>query len=138
MCLCYTNHALDSFLEALITSGVDIDSVKRLGDSEKISELIRNCKLEKGKFNRDELMQSREVTAELEQQEKLANGYFDLLSKHSTWNRNSWSAIKASIEFDNSIEILVDQLRNPVLNDSKEVLVGKKGKNIADDYTFML
>ena len=39
--LCYTNHALDSFLEGLIDQGVPPDDIVRIGASGKISERLR-------------------------------------------------------------------------------------------------
>ena len=55
--LCYTNHALDSFLEALLDAGLPEDSFVRLGGSKKTSErlvprLLRN--LDESKFSPSE------------------------------------------------------------------------------------
>jgi len=35
VCVCYTNHALDQFLEGLVNSGVDVNDVIRLGGRSK-------------------------------------------------------------------------------------------------------
>ena len=41
MCVCYTNHALDQFLEDLMNAGVPKEDMVRLGSSRKISEVIK-------------------------------------------------------------------------------------------------
>jgi hypothetical protein len=53
LCLCYTNHALDSFLEALMDVGIPTESFVRLGSSPKISARLKpRClrELEQNKF----------------------------------------------------------------------------------------
>eukprot|EP00981_Chlorochromonas_danica_P002871 scaffold572_cov163-Ochromonas_danica.AAC.1 len=42
-CLCYTNHALDSFLESLLDDGLPASSIIRLGYPAKISKKIKPC-----------------------------------------------------------------------------------------------
>ena len=49
LCICYTNHALDSFLESLLDAGVEKDLFVRLGKSPKISERLRELCLEEKK-----------------------------------------------------------------------------------------
>ena len=41
LCLCYTNHALDSFLESLLDSGMKLNQFIRLGSSPKISDRLK-------------------------------------------------------------------------------------------------
>ena len=41
LCLCYTNHALDSFLESLLDSGMKLEQFIRLGSSPKISDRLK-------------------------------------------------------------------------------------------------
>jgi hypothetical protein len=40
LCCCYTNHALDNFLEALIDAGVNQGSIVRMGSSKKSSDRL--------------------------------------------------------------------------------------------------
>ncbi len=51
LCLCYTNHALDDFLETLVDHGVPLEGVVRLGRSPKISERMKPCCLENVRRN---------------------------------------------------------------------------------------
>lgn len=41
LAICYTNHALDDFLESLVDNGVPLGSIVRLGNSPKISERMK-------------------------------------------------------------------------------------------------
>eukprot|EP00808_Paulinella_micropora_P013954 g63803.t1 len=41
LCLCFTNHALDSFLESLLDASIDKEKFIRLGHSEKISQRLK-------------------------------------------------------------------------------------------------
>lgn len=43
LCLCYTNHALDSFLESLLESGIPARGIIRLGSITKMSERVKEC-----------------------------------------------------------------------------------------------
>jgi hypothetical protein len=42
LCVCFTNHALDSFLEGLLDAGVDLASIVRCGARSK-SERLQAC-----------------------------------------------------------------------------------------------
>lgn len=42
LCICYTNHALDDFLESLIDSGISKEKIIRLGNSPKVSERLKS------------------------------------------------------------------------------------------------
>ena len=41
LCLCYTNHALDDFLETLVDNGISLESIVRLGSGPKISPRLK-------------------------------------------------------------------------------------------------
>ena len=59
LCMCYTNHALDSFLESLVDAGVSLAAITRLGRSPKISERLKSrCmdQLSESTFNRSQNM----------------------------------------------------------------------------------
>eukprot|EP01033_Poteriospumella_lacustris_P015308 gene15308-10946_t len=43
LCICYTNHALDSFLESLLDAGIPARKILRLGSAAKVSERIKPC-----------------------------------------------------------------------------------------------
>lgn len=43
LCICYTNHALDSFLESLLDAGIPATTILRLGSAAKVSERIKPC-----------------------------------------------------------------------------------------------
>ena len=46
LCLCYTNHALDDFLESLVKNGVELDDIIRMGGSPKISPALKDSILD--------------------------------------------------------------------------------------------
>jgi hypothetical protein len=45
LCLCYTNHALDDFLQSIVADGFPKSGIKRLGKSPKMSEDMKSCSL---------------------------------------------------------------------------------------------
>ena len=52
LCLCYTNHALDDFLETLVDNGIILESIIRLGSAPKISSRMKARCLEELKQGR--------------------------------------------------------------------------------------
>ena len=86
LCICYTNHALDSFLESLLDAGVDKTLFVRLGKSPKISERLRDLCLEEKKhpFTQSE---TREF-ASIKEQQKLLEG--KIIKVQSKINKSQW------------------------------------------------
>ena len=93
LCLCYTNHALDSFLESLIDAGIPDTNFIRLGSSFKISERLKpRClrELKEGSFNQGE----RRCYAMLKtEQEHLCKDLEEL--KDRLGNRSHWGTTEA-------------------------------------------
>eukprot|EP01041_Mallomonas_annulata_P009811 gene9811-20409_t len=96
LCLCYTNHALDSFLEELIKAGVPKTGIVGIGNSPKISEELQSCCLNKDNEERFDNQQKRRY-AMLNQQEDALFEAFKVLETRavnsSDWGKHSWPAV---------------------------------------------
>ena len=102
LCLCYTNHALDSFLEALLDAGIPANKFIRLGNSPKISERLKpRCLrvLEEAKFTPTE---NRAFAGLKQQQTELEVKIEDLrcLFAQSIWGRSLqwWQSVESFLE----------------------------------------
>ena len=61
LCICFTNHALDQFLEALLDSNiVTVDEVVRVGSRSK-SERLALCVMQRGKETTEEYKRRKEI-----------------------------------------------------------------------------
>ena len=70
LCLCYTNHALDNFLESLIDEGVKSSDIVRLGSSPKISERLKSrCLKELSELSFDRFQNRRYAILKQQQEE---------------------------------------------------------------------
>lgn len=97
LCMCYTNHALDNFLEALLDAGVPLTSLVRLGSSPKISERLK-CRTI---WNLDRQSRHDEhylsIDSELQdEEEQLEAELFDLKREleSAVLGPNSWAAAR--------------------------------------------
>jgi superfamily II DNA or RNA helicase len=94
LCVCYTNHALDQFLECLIAAG--ITNIVRIGGNSKNAALdtyqLRN-KSYRVPFTS---VQSRQFAILKQRQGELQNGIMKLLSQKP--NPNSWDDIRKYLE----------------------------------------
>ncbi|TPX60813.1 hypothetical protein PhCBS80983_g01564 [Powellomyces hirtus] len=71
LCVCYTNHALDQFLEDLIKAGIPEDDIVRVGGRSK-SIALANRNLQNVVFNsktRDEIRRTKELEKETQELE---------------------------------------------------------------------
>ncbi|KAI8920392.1 hypothetical protein DFJ77DRAFT_497413 [Powellomyces hirtus] len=71
LCVCYTNHALDQFLEDMIKAGIPEDDIVRVGGRSK-SIALANCNLQNVVFNsktRDEIRRTKELEKETQELE---------------------------------------------------------------------
>lgn len=128
VCVCFTNHALDQFLEDLIDIGVDRNLIARLGQSPKISAKIESLQLQKiaasqpkSKLHGRVLFQllntasdRRVKISDLDQRIKAVNGSATL----------SW--LEAEPYFSTMQPSLLDSFAPSA--DAGEQIVGKRGK----------
>ena len=132
LCLCYTNHALDSFLEELIDNQIPVNSFVRMGFSKKASAAIQpRCLSElqkqgRGQFDRDE---SRTFAILKGEQENLQRELKSCLSQmtHSKWGTTKrwWQQIKNFL--DESYPFELEDLCLPSSSDSFQ-------STLADEY----
>ena len=122
LCLCYTNHALDSFLESLMDAGIPDEKIVRLGSSPKISDRLRSrClrELPQSKFSREETAgfarlktEQKELCSKLNEQIRLVNS--------ATWGQGdkSWSKVRDFLDREHMLDEL-EQLAVPSDEDDR-------------------
>lgn len=137
LCLCYTNHALDSFLEDVMDNGgVPEECVKRIGGSIKISDRLKNCTLQQNSSSDAyEVRASKRVWIEaLKEKLNEASNTFDILQRHTDWNEHSWQDANCYFEIcklENCDE--PDSVMHDFVVPSGSagfVMVGKKNKKL--------
>ena len=138
LCLCYTNHALDSFLLDLIKAGVPKDYFVRLGSSPKIDPKIKSrClgELEEVKFGKSERAAYGAIKRESETLEVRLKELLQSIAESSTWAKSEswWRKIEEWLE-DHYYEEL-DQLEIPEIVDSDGFRrTGENGKELKRNY----
>lgn len=136
LCLCFTNHALDSFLEALLDAKIPEDKFVRLGSSPKISERLKPRCL--GEIAEDEAFAPSEsrIFAGLKTQQEVLERRILVLQKQMShggiWGKNYswWRTIKDFLKRSYPAEL--DELRVPKTEDF--IQVGKKNQRIEKNY----
>jgi hypothetical protein len=136
--MCYTNHALDNFLEALLDSGVHPDKITRIGSEAKVSDRLKQCCLSErsqGNFSRSETGLWRLNKTNLEAADKNLNENVDKLT-HQTWGAKWWSTVAVFLlEGSNEHRQAWKQLTVPLPSGEDEFhMVGKNNQNIEADY----
>lgn len=141
LCLCYTNHALDSFLEALIdNAGISINDVVRLGSSPKMREQFKSRGLKSLDVTHTRAQKSifAQCKAHQNQLTESINAHANELTQ-SYWGANDWQSVKEFLwEYsdDDDARDVVRQLTVPVdqlENSNGMKKVGKKGKEMSED-----
>ena len=128
--LCYTNHALDQFLEDLLDIGIAKESIVRLGSKSTLRTKPLNISEQKSTYKRDKAMWNM-----IDDQKNIAEGYHDLMLKRITAYANfrvSKDAILDYLEFSEESEFF-DAFSVPEQEDGMSV-VGSKGKKIGRHY----
>ena len=142
LCLCYTNHALDSFLLDLIDAGVPADLFVRLGSSPKIDPRIKSrCLGEVNSsvntdFGRNERAAYGSIKNESKVLEERFNEIINEVTKNSVWGRSVtwWNIISDWMENSEHYEKL-DEFLVPSFEDSNGfVLAGEGGKALKSNY----
>eukprot|EP01041_Mallomonas_annulata_P005723 gene5723-11565_t len=143
LCLCYTNHALDSFLEELIAVGVPKKRIVRIGKSPKISEELQDCCLtntSETQFDRQQRYRYAMLKKEEERlQDRFKSIENDVLNS-SDWGASSWPMVSDYLQYAGTDQLFtiyqalaaVTSTYNPS-NDSYQS-VGRRGRTMAPDY----
>ena len=140
LCLCYTNHALDSFLLDLINAGVPEKLFIRLGSSPKIDAKIKSRCLGgvSSSINTDFGRTERAAYAKIKQEsETLEPRLKDIMKdiSDSVWGKSLkwWQRISEWMEEYYYEEH--DQLKTPdATDDDGFVLTGANGKDLQKNY----
>lgn len=128
--LCYTNHALDQFLEDLLDIGISPDSIVRLGSKSTQRTKQLNMFEQKRTYKHDAAMWKM-----IDEQKSLAEGYHDpLVSKIASYRKFQLSkdALLGYLEFSDDSEYF-DAFAVPEQPDGMSV-VGARGKAINQHY----
>ncbi|KAF2189155.1 P-loop containing nucleoside triphosphate hydrolase protein [Zopfia rhizophila CBS 207.26] len=122
--ICYTNHALDQFLEDLLDIGIAPDSIVRLGSKSTSRTESLNISKQRSTFIR-----SRESYNIIDDQKSLAEGYYNVLASKVDQYRKlkvSKIALLEYLEFSDDPDFF-DAFVIPEEVDGME-LVGSKGR----------
>jgi DNA polymerase III delta prime subunit len=134
LCLCYTNHALDSFLESLIENGIKKTIIKRIGYSPKIADAIKPlCLNSRGR--KLEHWEYRRYCEWKEELQRNAQTGFHLL-KHASipWDEHSFRYVKQYLE-DKCMDDELRQLSN-IDYDDEELDDGWERKTASESATY--
>ena len=132
MCLCYTNHALDSFLESLIAvGGISAKKICRLGNVTKMSETIKECSLQRdeySKFNKGQFTLHRSYQ---EQESSFRSEILQLSEElNYSFTSGSWPYVRdIMIDIDSSFEYLFQQFEVTSSDDGMRI-VGRHNRTI--------
>lgn len=132
--LCYTNHALDQFLEDLLDMGVDSDSILRLGS--KSTDRTESMMLRNHGPKRPRLSQAQYKTSQFYRYDaaESANETFGEGMAFSRWKQSSKDILE-SLDCDLNNAHFYEALTVPEVTDGVEV-VGKSGKAINSFYLY--
>lgn len=143
LCLCYTNHALDNFLESLLDNGVT--RIARLGNSPKISErLQKHCVRENELFDDSQRIRANRISEEIQRLSFELDSMKSKVLNSSTLDRNSWGFIQesffkfTSVEQSELEELQVEKLAPKGLFELTKGFtnVGSKGAAVTDKYLY--
>jgi hypothetical protein len=131
--ICYTNHALDQFLEDLLNIGIPAESMVRLGakstDRTKCLNLYEQSSSYKRSKASYDLMDKLKDDAD-----KQEEGLQKALDSYRNF-RTSWNAILEYLEFSEEDEHFYAALSIPA-QEGDMTKVGKRGKAARPDYLF--
>jgi hypothetical protein len=144
LCICYTNHALDDFLESLVSSDVPLTSIVRLGNSPKISESMKSrciTNIDETAFNRLQSQTYGTLKAQLKESEDVIHEMRSDV-EYFEWGRNSWKDVEAflarfpkrSLEHKALLELRMQQDEFNLPGMQK---VGKGGKKAQPDEVWL-
>ncbi|KAF2471116.1 P-loop containing nucleoside triphosphate hydrolase protein [Lindgomyces ingoldianus] len=128
--ICYTNHALDQFLEELLDIGIDARSIVRLGSKSTVRTKPLNITEQKSTYKH-----SRCTWTTIDNLRSLAEGYYESLTFKIARYRNfqvSKDALLEYLEFSDDSNFF-DAFTVPEQSDGMS-LVGSKGKKVGRHY----
>ena len=131
--VCYTNHALDQFLEDLLTAGIPGTQMVRLGSTKKSPDQIKNLGLSVQATPRNlggnhwAMLDGKRQTA-IEHASTLRTEFQSYLAKDATL-----ADLKIQTELDLSDPEFEDAFNIPDTGDGMR-RVAKKGKSVGDHY----
>ena len=129
LCLCYTNHALDGFLEALLDAGVPPELFVRLGGSAKISDRLRPRSLRELPESKFDSVENRAFAGLKRRQEELEGevGRLRGTLDSSTWGKTPawWATVSEFLEMEHPEAL--EQFSAPVVDTGGFGVAGKKG-----------
>jgi hypothetical protein len=136
LCLCYTNHALDSFLESLLDTRGGAAGIKRLGNKKKISQKLLSYDsiyIEMKKGNESD-QASKQRYGRTKEYLKEAENKLEYIKAFKPWGKKSFNQVcKFLIETPE----LLRQLQNGTADSGAGmVVVGAKGKRREADYAY--
>eukprot|EP00762_Andalucia_godoyi_P008529 ANDGO_01319.mRNA.1 Protein cfxQ homolog len=139
LCVCYTNHALDQFLEDLLDRGVAEKDIVRLGSSSKMTDRIANLSLQRQKDqqvprSKEENRVYGQAKDEMRELREEAKELFERLRALNLHSTIFWRDLVAGME-ELSKGRDLDPLRTHK-SDDFGVVIGKRGKAAADDDLF--
>lgn len=141
LCLCYTNHALDSFLLDLIEAGVPKKLFIRLGSSPKIDPQIKSRCLGEAnssvdtKFGREERTAYAVIKKESESLEPRFKNVFEFVTNKSVWGKSKlwWQTISEWLEceyYEEHAQLFV----STEVDSQGFQRVGKDSKTLEENY----
>ncbi|ORY15668.1 P-loop containing nucleoside triphosphate hydrolase protein [Clohesyomyces aquaticus] len=128
--LCYTNHALDQFLEDLLDIGIAPDSIVRLGSKSTLRTKALNIFEQKSTYRRDKAMWNT-----IDNLKHLAEGYHDSLVSKVARYRNfqiSRDALMEYLDLSEDSEFF-DAFTVPEQSDGFSI-VGAQGRAVGSHY----
>lgn len=128
--ICFTNHALDQFLEDLLDIGIPAQSMVRLG--QKSTQCTQVLQLHKQSSNH--VPPWSVINTMREEADNTEHSLTKLTDDLRDFSPNSRSIMEL-LEFSDDDSIFFDALQVPE-QDADERLVGKGGKQIAPNYLF--
>lgn len=128
--ICYTNHALDQFLEDLLDIGIPADYMVRLGA--KSTPRTESLQLSKQPFNnRHPFALINALKAEADEQEDLSRSLLSSLQNFRPDRRS----LMEHLEFSEDDSEYFDAFQLPDL-DPDEELIGEGGKKVGEYYLY--
>jgi hypothetical protein len=139
LCMCYTNHALDSFLLSLLEDGVARNAIVRLGGGPRVSEQLQDRTLRElpdAKFNKDQSRRYAMLKSQMEAAGERSQAAYKQL-KFATWGSTpgvqQWEDISSFLDDAYAVEFQELQLPDAKLGPDGGGFqtVGKGGKNMS-------
>ncbi len=138
LCICYTNHALDSFLESLLDDGVGLTDIVRFGSISKISERIKDCcfqYLQGGNFDQFQSRRYFSVKDSTEAVEERIKDQIEFLTHTTAFSSSSFKELKDFLE-DTGRSSLIKQFEVPSDRIEGFSTAGKDGRSMKEDHYF--